>query len=177
MNVGHVGQMAADSFVEEGNICLHNSAYSTVFSGRRNPWQQWSVEQDSYGTGSPHVCLPYYCPSCEYQQMSTTYPYTVHFITGNISSCFGCKYKYKKPLEPPNNLCIQHQNWREYLTPSSSTSQRKFGNVYYHCQPQCIQLYNNYFIPCELQIPESCILKLNEVHKRYLQEQFGLDIE
>ena len=31
MNVGHVGQMAADSYVEEGNISLHNSPYSTVF--------------------------------------------------------------------------------------------------------------------------------------------------
>ena len=31
MNVGHVGQMAADSYVEEDNISLHNSPYSTVF--------------------------------------------------------------------------------------------------------------------------------------------------
>ena len=177
MNVGHVGQMAADSYAEEGNISYHNSLYSTVFSGRRNPWQQWSVEQQSYGTGFPYVCPPYYGPSCEYQQMSTAYPYTLQFITGNISSYFGSKNKYKKPLEPPNDLCIQHQDWREYLTPSSSTPQRKFGNVYYHCQAQCIQFNNKYFIPSELQIPESCILKLNEVHKRYLQEQFGLDIE
>lgn len=176
MNVGNVGKMTADSFVEEGNISLHNSPYSTVFSGRRDPWHQWSVEQQSYGTGSPYVCPPYYDP-CEYQQMSTTYPYTLHFITGNISSCFGCKNKYKKPLEPPNDLCIQHQDWREYIAPSSSTPQRKFSNVYYHCRPQCIQLNNCYFIPSELQIPDSCILKLNEVHKRYLQEQFGLHVE
>ena len=106
-------------------ISLHNSPYSTVFSGRRNPWQQWSVEQQSYGTGFPYVCPPYYGPSCEYQQMSTTYPYTLQFITGNISSCFGCKNKYKKP---PNDLCIQHQDWRVVYSSSMKYTKDTYRN-------------------------------------------------
>ena len=34
------------------------------------------------------------------------FSYSLHIIGGNISTCFGCKNKYKS-LKPPNDLCIK----------------------------------------------------------------------
>ena len=33
-------------------------------------------------------------------------PFKLHFISGNISRCDGCKGKYSKPALPPNNLSV-----------------------------------------------------------------------
>ncbi len=42
-------------------------------------------------------------------------------IAGNISICSGCRNKYSKNPVPPDDLCIKHQEWREF-TPSGTIS-------------------------------------------------------
>ena len=74
----------------------------------------------------PLTCNPQYKP---------TVPFVVALITGNISCCFGCRGKYSKSLPPPAELCITHQNWREFTSTSTGTPQSRYGNVYYHCKP------------------------------------------
>ena len=45
------------------------------------------------------------------QQPTFTSSFTVTFIAGNITVCFGCKNKYTENLQPPEDLCIKHQDW------------------------------------------------------------------
>ena len=103
-------------------------------------------------------------------------PFVLHFITGNITVCFGCKNKYKKSLQPPEDLCIKHQDWRQFTPPNSDTPQHKDGNVYYHCKPECIWICH----PClkldSIEVPESIREKLTTVHKQYLGSVFGLEL-
>ena len=46
-------------------------------------------------------------------------PFKLHFISENISRCAGCKGQYPKPALPPNNLCIEHEEWRQITFPNS----------------------------------------------------------
>ena len=49
------------------------------------------------------------------------------FISGSISTCFGCKIKYPKSLQPPADLCIRHQDWRKFFsTNTKSNMQTKY---------------------------------------------------
>ena len=70
--------------------------------------------------------------------MPQTDQFVLTFIRGNISICYGCKQHYVKPVIPPNDLCIMHQEWRTYTIPGSPSPQTKFGNAYYHPNIPCI---------------------------------------
>ena len=100
-------------------------------------------------------------------------PYQLTFIKGNISKCFGCRNHYPKSRRPPRDLCIKHQEWREFLPKGAQTPQRKFCNAYYHCSPQCIRLRNPNFLPNELDIT-AVEDKLQPEHKSHLENCFGL---
>ena len=129
----------------------------------------------------PFPPVPYYAgtciPSVAYPNASLTptlagpsNPFLLAFITGNIYTCIGCKNKYGKHCQPPDDLCIKHQEWREFM-PVGSPSQSKFGNVYYHCKPQCVWLRCPEFIPLQLDA-RSVLHLLDPVHKAYLSEVF-----
>ena len=77
-------------------------------------------------------------------------------------------------MQSPDDLCIQHQDWREYVLPDSNTPKMKFGNVYYHCKLQCIWLRYPYFTANDLVIHDDIHQKLDSVHLNYLQGVFGL---
>ena len=66
--------------------------------------------------GVPESPLP---PTMPFRQPS----FFVVFITGNISVCAGCHGRYTKPAEAPNNLCVKHEEWREFTTPSNPSLQ------------------------------------------------------
>lgn len=53
----------------------------------------------------PPPASPLPPPSLSQYQPSS--PFVLCFISGNISSCFGCKTKYLKSLQPPSDLCYQ----------------------------------------------------------------------
>ena len=77
---------------------------------------------------------------------STSEPFQLCFISGNISVCYGCRQKYSKPCQPPNDLCVRHKEWRQYFPHGSATAQTKFANVYYHCNIPCLQVS---FVPAK----------------------------
>ena len=92
-----------------------------------------------FGPYSQYTCPPFlqamppessnvFAPHQQYYQPPT--PFSVCFITGNISVCFGCKNKYPKSPKPPQDICIKHEQWREVTT--GTKQQSKFGNVYYY---------------------------------------------
>ncbi len=123
--------------------------------------------------GYPYSSPQGFPHSSPYQSMS---PFVLCFISGNISVCYGCKNKYiKSTMQSPDDLCIQHQDWRrEYVLPDSNTPKMKFGNVYYHCKLQCIWLRYPYFTANDLVIHDDIHQKLDSVHLNYLQGVFGL---
>ena len=94
-------------------------------------------------------------------------PFVLTFISGNIRVCRGCRQKYIKPAVPPNDLCVRHQEWQEF-TPSCT--QRRFGNVYYHCNVACILSRCPWFLPSSLVIPTTVLVQLLPVHTAFLQK-------
>ena len=111
--------------------------------------------------------MPYQYPCDPYQNFASEYQsasFVLHFISGNISTCFGCRNSLKKFRDPPADLCIQQCN---YIAPNTGILQSKYGNVYYHCRPECIRLRHADFLPSSLLVPTDIIEKLNDVHKHY----------
>lgn len=69
------------------------------------------------------------------------YPYmttNLFMVCFNISVCIGCKNRYLKTRQPPQDLCIRHQVWRTFTPRGEQDAQERFGNVYYHCNSQCV---------------------------------------
>ena len=97
-------------------------------------------------------------------------------LFGYISTCFGCKTKYLKSLQPPADLCIRHQDWREFFFPNTGNMQSKYGNVYYHCKLECVWMRCSFFIPSDPQVPPETADRLTPVHKAHLFTQFGLQL-
>ena len=54
-------------------------------------------------------------------------PFTLCFISGNISVCYGCRQKYQKPCQPPDDLCVRHKEWRDYFPSDTATAQTNFA--------------------------------------------------
>ena len=107
------------------------------------------------------------------QASTLTAPFVLMFITGNIAVCFGCKNKYVKTLQPPEDFCLKHQDWRQF-TQSNGEPQSKYGNVYYHCKPECVWLRHPSFNSNDIKIPEDIKEKLDDEHKQYLACVFEL---
>lgn len=99
---------------------------------------------------------------------SSSAPFTLTFIVGNIRVCRGCRQNFIKPASPPQDLCIRHQEWVEFSLPGSSSPQTRFGNVYYHCNIPCVQARCPYFRPHMINVPAVTSSKLSPVHREYL---------
>ena len=99
---------------------------------------------------------------------SVSEPFVLCFVTGKISVCYGCRQKYPRPCQPPDDLCVRHKEWREFFPPGAGTAQTRFGNVYYHCDTPCIQARCPAFSPEFLQIPAFIAAQLLPVHTEYL---------
>lgn len=104
------------------------------------PYHTPTIPHYNYPPTPQFTSMP--APTAQYQPAD---PFVLCFITGNISSCFGCKNKYTRPLQPPEDLCIKHKDWREFMSPNGN-SQAKFGNVYYHCKPECVRFNYPFFL-------------------------------
>lgn len=37
--------------------------------------------------------------------------FSLKFIEGNVSICFGCRNKYNKNAKEPHNICLQTSEW------------------------------------------------------------------
>ena len=100
-------------------------------------------------------------------------PFTLWKIAGNITTCIGCRNKYIKGAAPPDDMCIRHKEWREYTPPGSQVPQSRFGNVYYHFNPNCIWIRCSWFDPFQLEIPLDLLPHLRPCHKSRLADLFG----
>ena len=106
-------------------------------------------------------------PSSTFNSPGHLNPFKICFIKGNISVCIGCKNRYSKSPRAPYDLCIKHQEWRQFIPQGSDVPQTKYTNVYYHCKPECVWLRNPYFNPSSLQTDEVEEQLLPE-HKTFL---------
>ena len=97
-------------------------------------------------------------------------------IAGNVSVCTGCRNKYQKNPLPPDDMCIKHQEWCEYTPSGAQTPQSRYGNVYYHFDPQCVWHRRPWFLPAALEIPPDTYAELTEVHMARLRTLFQLNI-
>lgn len=126
-----------------------------------------------------HIAPPYF-PSYPPPSMdpfsNSQHPFRIHFVTGNISVCHGCKGRYHKDLGPPHDLCVQHEEWRTF-TVSGSTPQSRFSNVYYHANIACIFAVWPSFVMSSLVVPPDVLVRLNYEHKQWLYSQFGMFID
>ena len=99
-------------------------------------------------------------------------PFTLCKVSGNISVCAGCRNKYPKNPIPPDDLCIKHQEWREYTPTGSQTPQSRYGNAYYHFNPTCVWMRFPEFVPMYLEVPPEICQLLDTSHKQRLQRDF-----
>ena len=121
----------------------------------------------SMATWSPSSCYPADPTSGD------VYPFRVHFISGNISVCHGCKGRYQN-LEPPYDICLHHEEWRTFISPGSYTPQSRFGNVYYHCNIHCVKVVWPHFLPSCVVTPSSVSIRLLPEHHHFLYVNFGI---
>ena len=105
----------------------------------------------------------------------------VRFISGNISICYGCRNKYSKKPCPPDNLCLQTEEWREY-TPQGGHSaapqtRSRWANTYYHLSVTCVQLRWPFLDPqSQVVVEDNIRSQLMDCHRNLLQTQLGLYI-
>ena len=121
--------------------------------------------------------LPLYPPSSSYPYTEQPTPFNVVFISGNIKVCQGCHNNYPRPLLPPNDICIQHSEWREYLPPGCTATKSKWGNAYYHCNVSCIMARWPAFSSSMIIIDPRMIEKFALIHKSFLNITFGLALQ
>ena len=95
-------------------FCGSNQIYQPRYPGD----QDWGMGYSNF-CPSPYLYMPTAPPSLPQYQPSS--PFVLCFISENISTCFGCKTKYLKSLQPPDDLCIRHQDWREFFSPTLVT--------------------------------------------------------
>jgi len=96
-------------------------------------------------------------------------PFTLCEITGDFSVCIGCCNKYSKNHK---DMCIQHQEWREYTLPGQAVS-----HVITMFNVQCVWLRCPWFDPTQLEIPPEVMTSLGMEHKSKLAEDFGIIID
>ena len=88
---------------------------------------------------------------------------------GNISVCNGCRNKFDKKAKALYDLCVQHEEWRPYVSPTTNLSESIFGNAYYHTNPACI------IIKWPSFHPQSLVISPDD-HKSFLSSVFGIYI-
>lgn len=134
----------------------------------------------SYGYGHGHMPSPMFAsPPLAVPIPPTSVspcPFTLSKISGNISVCAGCRNKYSKQPTPPDDFCIRHQEWREYMyvPAGSQTPQSRFGNTYYHFNPHCVWMRCPGFIPTLLEIPPDISSLLDLSHRERLEKEFQI---
>ena len=115
-------------------------------------------------------------PATQPPKLPMPSPSTLCKISENISVCAGCRNRYPKQPSPPDDFCIRHQEWREYMSPNTSVPQSRFGNVYYHFIPRCVWFCIWDFVPSALYIPAEVVAQLTGVHKQHLQIFFQIHL-
>ena len=65
----------------------------------------------------------------------------------------------------PYDLCVQHEEWRSYVSPKTNMPESRFGYAYYHSNPACIISKWPYFRPQSLVVSSDVQSKPKVDHK------------
>ena len=60
-------------------------------------------------------------------------PFKLFFVVRNISRYAGYKGRYNKSSLPPDNLCVQHEEWRQINFPNSPSPSTRFCRLLPSC--------------------------------------------
>lgn len=93
-------------------------------------------------------------------------PFTLVFITGNISVRAGYSNHCPKPAMAPYNVCIRHTEWQTF-TPGG-THKSKFAPAYYHVNLPCLQKNWPSFHAVNLVIQPEVFQKLSDTYIHFL---------
>ena len=108
-------------------------------------------------------------------------PFWLVFVFGNVSRCNGCKGKIhrdenKKPLPPPGDIVLRHQEYVVFHNPRSGMFEqsREKRNVYYHpCRKCIIPCFRDFDPHYHIIIPDDVKQLLLSEHKNLMQQEFG----
>ena len=121
----------------------------------------------------PSVPAPVHTPQQPSQQMI----FNIKFISGNVSICYGCRNKYPKKPSPPNDLCLQTVEWRQYFPQGSNFPHSRWSNTYYHPRVICVRHNWPLFDPTlQVKIDSDVRSQLTNVHKNFIICELGLHI-
>jgi len=99
----------------------------------------------------------------------------VKFIVGNISICFGCRNKYRKPAIPPDDICLQTEEWRQFTPVGSQVPQCCWSNTYYHLQANCVRSKWPMFNPqIQVIIERDVVAQLQDSHRQKIYKELGV---
>lgn len=127
------------------------------------PW--WHSSYVSHGNQSVQQFI-----NSPYPDPHTTCTFRVRFIEGNISTCYGCRNKYSKKPEPPDNICLQTEEWREFTSHGALVPQKRWSNTYYHVRKHCVQLKWRSF---KVIIDDNIKNRLLQCHKDLIMGEVG----
>ena len=174
-----------------GNATYPTNRFSNTVPGSNSVYNLPGVHMPSMsintGTGyvsamqnwlSPHINC--HTPQVNAQNWmspvtSDSSEFRLYFRTGNISVCNGSKNRFDKTASPPNDLCIQHEEWRSFLSPTGLPELR-YGNAYYHANPACIVKKWPHFNPSLLVIISPILSRLLPQHKSIISSLFGITL-
>ena len=100
-------------------------------------YNQWFTSTPEMSERIYHPMMPTYNPyspataSASLWSPASTNEFKLCFRTGNISTCNGCRNKFSKKASLPQDLCIQHAEWRTFTSPSTQLPDSRFGNAYF----------------------------------------------
>lgn len=108
-------------------------------------------------------------------------PFWLVFVFGNVSRCNGCKGKInrdenKKPLPPPGDIVLGHQEYIVFHNPRSGVFEqsREKRNVYYHPWRKCVvRCFSDFDPRHHIMIPDNVKRLLLSEHRNLMQQEFG----
>ena len=171
LNFGPVN--TSPSLTVHGNVNLGSST-SGVFSPSTVSFLSQSLTSPLLAPCKP--CPPLLSGNASATTSSpvTSHPFKLCFVRGNIRVCAGCMNSYTQVSLPPNDLCVQHMEWRQFTPLGSVVRKFKFANAYYHPQLSCITLRWPNFCPQDFQIPPETAVLITAQHWGYRAQEFGV---
>ena len=98
----------------------------------------------------------------------------IKFIVGNISVCYGCRNRYSKSPMPPDDICLQTEEWRQFTPADSLVPQTRWSNTYYHVSVNCVRHKWPMFDPKQVIVEESIQAHLVDSHREKILNELGL---
>ena len=99
----------------------------------------------------------------------------IKFIVGNISVCYGWRNRYTKNPKPPDDLCLQTEEWRQFTPPGSVVPQTHWSNTYYHLHVHCVRLkWPMFNSQAQVIVEEGIKSHLLDSHRQKIFKELGV---